>query len=161
MGEPDRLIVTWHDVEVGCRAIADEYRREARHLLGVYGPPRGGCVPAAMVATMLELPILDAPLGAGLVVDDLIDSGETLRPHVENELRVAALFCKRWSPSWSRPAASNVGDAWIVMPWERDEVPVDDAALRLLQAVGMDTTAPTAATAADLLIGVARGFAAT
>ena len=50
--------LTWDDVAAAADCLADRWRGDKR-LVGVYGVPRGGCVPAAMVAERLQLPLLD------------------------------------------------------------------------------------------------------
>lgn len=155
MAAPARLTVRWGDVEERCTHIADHWQQQRRAFTGVYGPPRGGCAPAAFVAQLLELPVLDDACGGCLVVDDLIDSGATLQPFADFGYATDALFRKRWSPAHLAPSARDVGDAWITLPWEHNEVPTFDAALRVLQAVGVDTTRAGVPAAVTQLVDLA------
>lgn len=132
----------WEIVEAECRRIVDNARPyvTAGVIRDIHGVPRGGCVPAAIVATLLELPLVEQPNGFTLVVDDLVDSGATAR-RVASWCAFDALFRKPWSPVTLAPDAPTV-DAWIELPWELAEAPASDAVLRLLQIGGLDTTLP-------------------
>lgn len=108
---------------------------------GVYGVPRGGTVPAAMVAGKLGVPLLDEPGPGCIIVDDLVDSGRTSERYLGRWFD--ALYRKSWSPSGAAGQALPVpGDAWVVFPWERDESGPADAVVRLLQHIGEDPTRP-------------------
>jgi len=133
-----RFHVSWSMVERRCFEVADE-ARSVWSLAGVYGVPRGGCVPAALIATGLGLPLVERPAPNVLVVDDLVDSGATMARYDGGPF--VALYRKSWSPLCAF-AAPVPDDAWVVFPWEADEVPAVDAVLRLLQLAGHDTTLP-------------------
>lgn len=91
----------------------------------VYGIPRGGCVPAAMLAGLWRTPLLDSPQPGCLVVDDLVDSGATRDRYAGYTFD--ALYHKA------------EGDDWLVFPWEvGEETGPTDAVRRLLQFVGED-----------------------
>lgn len=102
---------------------------------GVWGIPRGGCVPAAMLAGRLGLPLVHAPAANILIVDDLIDSGAT-RARWDGH-PFAALYRKSWSPP-CHAMMEVPGDHWIVFPWEVEEAGPEDAVIRLLSFVGED-----------------------
>lgn len=144
----DRLALTYGDVMTRACGVAGWIRGELGSRLdlvpGVYGVPRGGCVPAALVATQLDLELLDRPEPGCIVVDDLIDSGRTFEQLEARFGPSAFTFAPLWRKSWSPPcgAAEPVpGDAWLVFPWEQGEEggPLD-AVVRLLEHVGEDPT---------------------
>lgn len=108
------------DVQAAVRALAERYTPRP-----VFGVPRGGCVPAAMLAGIWQTPLLDRPETGCLVVDDLVDSGAT-RDHYEQYV-FDALYHKA------------EGDGWLVFPWEAgEESGPTDAVRRLLQYIGED-----------------------
>lgn len=111
----------------------------------VYGIPRGGCVPAALVARHLGLPLTATPHPENtLVVDDLVDSGATLGKWNANGFRTDALFRKSHSPTHLAPQAMFITDEWLHFPWEiitAVEGPTDHV-LRLLEYLGEDPTRP-------------------
>lgn len=94
----------------------------------VYGIPRGGCVPAAILAGLWGTALLDAPEPDCLIVDDLVDSGATRERYLGHGASFDALLHKA------------AGDGWIVFPWElADETAgPTDAVIRLLQYIGED-----------------------
>lgn len=115
-----------------------------RHLTGVWGIPRGGCVPAVLVAAELALPVVDEPDADTLVVDDLVDTGGTARRYGGHHFD--ALWRKPWAPRVLAPEAALLPtDAWLVFPWEvgtTDATGPADAVVRLLSYVGEDPTRP-------------------
>lgn len=116
--------LSWRDVHrLAANLVA---RQDGREFDGVYGVPRGGNVPAAIVADRLNLPQLDKPTFKTLIVDDLIDSGATRDRFVSDGHRFDALLTKQ------------EGDGWIVFPWEQHEEATGptDAVRRLLQFMG-------------------------
>jgi hypothetical protein len=133
----------WEVIEQRCSDIADAYAAAVKvnAVRDVFGVPRGGCVPAAMIATRLGLPLVEAPGPHSLLVDDLIDSGTTAMRYAGLGAYFVALFRKPWSPEPIGHPPITV-DAWIELPWEVNEAPGLDAVLRLLQLGGLDTTLP-------------------
>lgn len=107
----------------------------------VFGVPRGGLTPAALVAGHLNVPMIDRHLipTEVLIVDDVIDSGATLGRYVGGHFSVDALFRKSTSPSDVAPDAKE-RDGWLVFPWEESEAGPEDAVTRLLEYVGEDPT---------------------
>lgn len=163
-GQPERLILTWGDVQERCLRIAEAWRpnADAGVIRSVYGVPRGGVVPAAIVATLLGLPIDHGPSAGALVLDDLVDSGATARRFLPE--RFDALYRKPWSPE-GVGVSGVVVDRWVVFPWEvttagDEERPGSDGALRILQACDVDTTHPAAVSVAERLADTLRALAA-
>lgn len=125
---------------------------------GIIGITRGGLVPAAIVARELairivdtigvtsyddkrrgELQIVKPPSlsgdGAGwLIVDDLVDTGETAR--AVRALLPKAHFATIYAKPAGRPMVDTFvtevsQDTWIYFPWDLEQRPVDPiAALR-------------------------------
>ncbi len=136
---PEKFHVSYADVTARCEAIA----RPLGPYRGVYGIPRGGTVPAAIIAGLLGVPLLDQPEEHCLVVDDLVDSGKTLgtfqgeHPHLRYGFR--SLWRKSYSPAVGE-AELVPGDAWVVFPWEDEVGTPTDAVTRLLTYIGEDPT---------------------
>jgi xanthine phosphoribosyltransferase len=165
MGEQghEQVVVGWAEVTVLARAVAATIREttrdiEAGPVEGIYGIPRGGCVPAALIAGMTEIPLVEAPGPTVFVVDDLVDSGRTAKDVLSGYPQVAgfrALYCKSWSPpDLTAGAVVTPGDPWLVFPWEAREMAAQDAVVRLMQAGGVDTTDPGVEPVAAALAGV-------
>lgn len=135
----ERVHVSYAQVSYAAQLLARRWTGE--RLEGVYGVPRGGVVPAAIVAGLLDLQMVDEPGPDVLVVDDLVDSGATADRVLRSTCRAFdALYRKPTSPPLFAPAAIKV-DGWVVFPWERgsdEEAGPTDAVRRLLQHIGED-----------------------
>lgn len=99
--------------------------------IGVYAVPRGG-IPARFALFALDnderFHVCDDPLRADIIVDDLIDTGETMK-RFEGKPFYALIDKRTWEH----------GDAWVVWPWEGDSIGgIEDNIRRLLQYVGED-----------------------
>lgn len=133
--------VSLKDVRGAALALADRWAEVAPQLKGVYGIPRGGLVPAALVAGALGLELVDEPGPHVLVVDDLVDSGTTLARYLSphRAVPVDALYRKPHAPAHLAPMAVEA-EGWLVFPWEQGDESggPTDAVVRLLNFVGED-----------------------
>jgi len=85
----------------------------------VMGLPRGGMIPAVMISHELGLPFVLHPGKNTLVVDDINDTGHTLSK--APGVYWAVLHNKPTSKFKDCIYAKEVGDQWIVYPWERED----------------------------------------
>lgn len=113
--------------------------------LSLYGIPRGGIHVAIILSQVLNLPIVsrDSVNSRTLVVDDLIDSGQTRNRYSNNDF--ACLYVKSCAPPLQRTI--QVLDAisgWIEFFWEREnhEQPAEDTVVRMLEFIGEDPNRP-------------------
>lgn len=136
----DTVAISYEDIHDQAKRIARRWR--GLPCRGVYGVPRGGLVPAALVAGQLGIHLVSTPVPGCLVVDDLVDSGRTWKRFADGEWYFDACYRKSWSPADAAPNAAFVpGDSWAVFPWETDEPAAPtDAVTRLLEYVGEDPT---------------------
>jgi GTP cyclohydrolase I len=120
-------------------------RWKVANVTDVYGVPHGGYVPAAIVAGTLGVPLVDEPRRRTLIVDDLVDSGATMRRLVDDhpECWADALYRKPHSPTGFAPKAKQVS-GWLVFPWEQIQAVAgpEDAVVRLLEFIGEDPGRP-------------------
>ena len=112
---------TWGEFEKDVRAIAAW--AENVNVTEVYGVPRGGLVPAVVLSHELRVPIVvneSDITESTLVVDDIIDTGESVATLVSNlnvRPKVAAIYagqCRAFTPDFS----IREKDDWVVFPWE-------------------------------------------
>jgi xanthine phosphoribosyltransferase len=119
--------VTWEQLHRDARSLAASLM--GRRFAGIVAVSRGGLIPAAIVARELEIRLVEsisvisyAGDGAGfLVIDDLVDSGETARA-VRAALPAAHFACLYAKPA-GRPftdgfVAEVPQDTWILFPWD-------------------------------------------
>jgi xanthine phosphoribosyltransferase len=143
------VVLGWAEIERDAEALARQLRA-AGHWTGIVAVARGGLVPAALLAYHLAVRQMDIlvietyrdetlgkPIvrrvpqvggaGAGwLIVDDLVDQGATMR--VARDLLPAARVAVLYAKPRARPLAHYVArdyaqEAWLVLPWERPDVP--------------------------------------
>lgn len=137
------LVLDWTTIVEACDRLAsmlDTWRTPAH--TRVYGVPRGGMLPAALIAQRLGLPMTSSPSPHDtLIIDDLIDGGSTLGPWVEQGYTCAVLYRKASSPTLPPTLVGQVlEDGWVVFPWEvgtEDHGPEENVR-RLLQHIGED-----------------------
>lgn len=114
--------VSWEDIEAFVANV--ESLHENHHFMGVYGIPRGGLVLAAMISYRLNIPMLMAPCKGCLIVDDIADTGNSLRHYVPNRTNENKYFIATVSYSAQSAVTPNyyqhvkVDGQWVVFPWE-------------------------------------------
>ncbi len=104
----------------------------------IYPVPRGGIPVAIALSAKLNLPITTNPKEQTLIVDDLVDSGNTRGRFPDNDF--ACLHIKLHSPV--PEYFVSVQDGWIEYWWEKmvDEKPAEDAIIRIIESIGEDPT---------------------
>lgn len=134
-----------------CEARANEIARAILHdfpltsnsdlPISVYGVPKGGMLPAAMVVSALRrmgqrhAVQVFTPTAVMVIVDDVVDSGKTREQFVDNDAMFYALFDK------TSTADTEFRGQWLVFPWEVEEgedKSADDAVVRMIQHIGDD-----------------------
>jgi hypoxanthine phosphoribosyltransferase len=154
--EPDPAgfeIPTWDEIYELLLNLADRIREAGYSPDTIVGISRGGWPPARVVSDLLENPklanvstefyvgvaetkgepVITQPVSVAvegkklLVVDDVADSGQSLRlvrSHLKKngaiDVRIATLYYKPWSilvPDYYERETR----AWIIFPWERKE----------------------------------------
>ena len=107
--------------------------------MGIYGVPRGGHIPAALVVAHLQrmgklaAKQVFSPESATVIVDDVVDSGKTKAKFTENTAPFYALFDK------TSTADIEFKNQWLVFPWEvedGEDKSADDAVVRMIQHIG-------------------------
>ena len=71
--------LTWEEVDSLTDNIASQIRLEFKNVDSIYGIPRGGLIPAVILSHKLGLPYSDKLTLTSLIVDDISDTGETLK----------------------------------------------------------------------------------
>lgn len=144
---------SWNQIHSFLMQLGEKIKESRFNPDIIVGVARGGWIPARIMSDMLEnhklanisaefyvdigktkqQPVITQPISMPvknmkvLVVDDLADSGESLKlvkAHLENqgasEIRVATIYFKPWSiivPHYFEKQTRN----WIVFPWEQKE----------------------------------------
>ncbi len=85
---------------------------------GIYGIPRGGLCLAVALSHKLKINLISEPIKNSLIVDDVYETGITLKSfkHIEGAM-FFVLFSKIRPTWWNSVHISEKSD-WIVFPWE-------------------------------------------
>lgn len=110
--------LSWTELQVAVNWLV--HRLEGMGLRGVYGPPRGGLVLAVCLSHRLGVPLLSGPRADALWVDDIVDSGRTLRMTAGPSL-VRAAWYSRVATEELVAAKVCKGNEWLCFPWEDRE----------------------------------------
>ena len=110
------LLVNW------CQPLVDEGKLGA-----IYGLPRGGLPIAVMLSHRLDLPLLmnyyDRKIVTDkqiLVVDDIADTGHTLKDFVNEHNVIVTIHYHKQSIVTPNYFCAYKYDDWIVYPWETE-----------------------------------------
>jgi GTP cyclohydrolase I len=101
----------------------------------IYAIPRGGVPIGIILSGLLKIPLIekfDGNTKDVLIVDDLIDSGETLKQYPDSDS--AVLYKKSWSPKPTYWVEET--DEWLEFPYEQTERDEADNIIRLLETLG-------------------------
>lgn len=116
---PIKEYVTWNDVEEYISCLKDFI--ESHNFNGVYGPARGGLVLAVMVSHRYDLPFLGAPQKGCLVIDDIVDTGDTAMAWRAKGYTITSMY---FNPNSKVPVdyyLRNKEDQWIIFPFEKQD----------------------------------------
>ena len=126
-----KIFLSWKWVDEQLNAIGEQI--DTFHNLGhevkfVAGIPRGGLIPAIMISHRYGLKFLDYTYACNLpqktkeqilVVDDISDSGETLKEAVTLGFKTATLAVRKGTETFPTFSGSYItSDEWLVFPWE-------------------------------------------
>jgi len=142
--EDGKSYVSWEQVQKDSLALA-EMVKDKGPFVGIVAIARGGFIPAVIVAHRLKIKKMEVfsltsykgdqqqggliihkefkDQGRWLVVDELVDSGNTLREvrkHLPNA-HFAVVYAKpKGVDAVDTFVSSRPQDEWIVLPWEED-----------------------------------------
>jgi len=124
----NKRFIQWRDIEDAIERLAINITNSQYEIAAVGGLPRGGLIPAVMLSHKLNIPFVSQANikqinGNILIIDDICDSGKTLkRFKFEENVYTAALHYKttaEYEPHfWWRLAPLN---EWVCYPWENKD----------------------------------------
>jgi len=126
----NKIFLSWDDLEQITDILAKKILNLEKKPLYLYGIPRGGLIPAVMLShkTGIIYQHLNAAyisksadLSHILIIDDICDSGKTVAELRESypKIRIATLYTKPKSPHQPDIYGEEVGNEWIVFPFEK------------------------------------------
>lgn len=113
--------ISWEQYNKDIHKLASVIEEQQADLHCIYGIPRGGLIPAVHLSHLLDLPLVEKPYGKYLLVDDISDSGITLKNKVPPRAfcMTATLYTKKgtcYTPDFW--VAEYPKEAWLIYPWE-------------------------------------------
>lgn len=111
--------VSWDDVEEYINSLSDFIN--SHNFNGVYGPARGGLIFAVMVSHRYDLPFLGAPQKGCLVIDDIVDSGDTAMAWRSKGYCITSMYFNAQSKVPVDYYLRNKDGKWIVFPYEKQD----------------------------------------
>ena len=123
----NKIYLSWNQVEELVNELAIDINIKFQHsnIEYIHGLARGGLIPAVMLSHKLKIPYVDSIVNLNpsevLVVDDIADSGKTLKKW--SDYRTAVLHYKPHTSYVEPTIWSKVHktDDWIIYPWERED----------------------------------------
>lgn len=123
----NKIYLSWDDTIDLIDELCEKIITEQPNIDSVFGLKRGGLIPAVMVSHRLGLPWSDVMLPNTLVVDDICDTGVTLKNCIGGY--TAVLHYKPHTSCYKPDiyAIIHEGNEFIYYPWERkDSEPIQD-----------------------------------
>ena len=128
----DKIFLSWNDIEALVDNLAEQINKMDKKPFYIYGVPRGGAIPAVWLShkTGIDYYQLNsaqisktADLSHILIVDDICDSGKTIKKLKEsfNKCQTATLYYKETAIDKPDIYGETVEEEWIVFPWESNE----------------------------------------
>ena len=124
----DKRYLSWNDIDRAINRLVASINSSEVKFEAVGGLPRGGLIPAVLLSHRLSIPFVSQANIAGvsgniLIVDDICDSGRTLkRFKFEENVYTATLHWKQsaeYQPNYFWEIAYE--NEWIVYPWENKD----------------------------------------
>lgn len=114
--------LTWDDIDSLTDNLVEQIKRSpwVDDIHYICGIQRGGLIPAVILSHKLSLPMIQIPNNNTLLVDDICDSGETLRDILKPKF-TATLHLKPNDVFTPKFYAESIEDIWQVYPWELNE----------------------------------------
>ena len=85
---------------------------------GIYGIPRGGLCLAVALSHKLKINLISQPIKNSLIVDDIYETGITLKTFKHIEGAMFFVLFSKVSPTWWNSVHISEKNEWIVFPWE-------------------------------------------
>lgn len=121
----NKIYLYWDDIDILVEDLCNTIKTSGVQIKSITGIQRGGLIPAVMISHKLNIPYVSRINKDTLVVDDICDTGQTLKNSVGSY--TAALHYKPTAMVTPDFYAKETGEEWIVYPWERkDSEPIQD-----------------------------------
>ena len=107
---------TWSEFDKSVEHIAKEC--QFLEFSGIYGVPRGGLCLAVALSHKLKIKLISEPIKNSLIVDDIYETGITLKNFKDIEGTMFFVLFSKIKPKWWYTVHISKKKDWIVFPWE-------------------------------------------
>ena len=107
---------TWNDFDKSVEQIANKC--QFIEFTGIYGVPRGGLCLAVALSHKLKINLISEPKKNSLIVDDVYETGITLKSFKDIEGAMFFVLFSKIKPTWWNTVFVSRKSDWIVFPWE-------------------------------------------
>ena len=107
---------TWTDFDKSVLHIANKCK--SLEFSGIYGVPRGGLCLAVALSHKLKINLISEPIKNSLIVDDVYETGITLKTFKDIEGAMFFVLFSKIKPTWWNTVNISKKRDWIVFPWE-------------------------------------------
>ncbi|HYD03021.1 MAG TPA: hypothetical protein VEC16_01865 [Alphaproteobacteria bacterium] len=111
-----KFYVSWEHLEYLVAKVALQI--DSKKYTGIYGLPRGGLIPAVMISHQTGIPYAESITEKTLIVDDIIDSGNTLEKYKEYD-KVTLISRHMQESKVIATGMIEKSNIWFVFPWEK------------------------------------------
>ena len=107
---------SWYEFDKSVEYIANKCK--IFDFSGIYGIPRGGLCLAVALSHKLKINLISEPIKNSLIVDDIYETGITLKTFKHIEGAMFFVLFSKVSPTWWNSVHISEKSEWIVFPWE-------------------------------------------
>ncbi|MBO8204603.1 phosphoribosyltransferase [Prochlorococcus marinus CUG1415] len=107
---------TWSEFDKSVEHIAKKCK--FLEFSGIYGVPRGGLCLAVALSHKLKINLISEPIKNSLIVDDVYETGITLKAFKDIEGAMFFVLFSKIKPTWWNTVHISEKREWIVFPWE-------------------------------------------
>ena len=107
---------SWSEFDKSVEYIAKKCK--FLEISGIYGIPRGGLCLAVALSHKLKINLISEPIKNSLIVDDIYETGFTLKTFKHIEGAMFFVLFSKVSPTWWNSVHMSEKSEWIVFPWE-------------------------------------------
>ena len=107
---------SWSEFDKSVEYIANKCK--FLEISGIYGFPRGGLCLAVAISHKLKINLISQPIKNSLIVDDIYETGITLKTFKNIEGAMFFVLFSKVSPTWWNSVHISEKTEWIGFPWE-------------------------------------------
>ena len=107
---------SWSEFDKSVEYIANKCK--FLEISGIYGIPRGGLCLAVALSHKLKINLISQPIKNSLIVDDIYETGITLKTFKNIEGAMFFVLFSKVRPTWWNSVNISEKSEWIVFPWE-------------------------------------------